>query len=35
VIRADGICVMFDVRTDTSRALTDDERAYWTRYLEE
>jgi acyl-CoA thioester hydrolase len=34
-IRADGICVMFDVRTDTSRALTDDERAFWTRYLEE
>lgn len=33
-IRADGICVMFDVRTDTSRALTDDERAYWSRYLE-
>jgi acyl-CoA thioester hydrolase len=34
-IRADGICVMFDVRTDTSRALTDDERKFWTRYLEE
>jgi hypothetical protein len=27
--------VMFDVRTDTSRALTDDERVFWTRYLEE
>ena len=35
VIRADGICVMFDIRTDTSRALTDDERAFWTGYLEE
>ena len=34
-IRADGICVMFDIRTDTSRALTDDERSFWTRYLEE
>jgi acyl-CoA thioester hydrolase len=34
VIRADGICVMFDIRTDTSRALTDDERAYWSGYLE-
>jgi acyl-CoA thioester hydrolase len=34
-IRADGVCVMFDIRTDTSRALTDDERAFWTRYLEE
>ena len=33
-IRADGICVMFDVRTDTSRALTDDERAYLSRYME-
>jgi acyl-CoA thioester hydrolase len=35
VIRADGVCVMFDIRTDTSRALTDDERAFWTRYLEQ
>jgi acyl-CoA thioester hydrolase len=33
-IRVDGICVMFDVRTDTSRAITDDERAFWSRYLE-
>ena len=33
-IRADGICVMFDIRTDTSRALTDEERAFWSRYLE-
>jgi acyl-CoA thioester hydrolase len=35
VIRADGVCVMFDIRTDTSRALTDDERAFWSRYLQE
>ncbi|GAA3181540.1 thioesterase family protein [Blastococcus jejuensis] len=34
-IRADGICVMFDITTDTSRALTDDERAFWARYLED
>ena len=33
-IRADGVCVMFDITTDTSRALTDDERAYWSQYLE-
>ena len=33
-IRADGICVMFDIRTDTSRALTDDERAFWSEFLE-
>jgi acyl-CoA thioester hydrolase len=34
-IRADGICVVFDMATDSSRALTDDERAFWSRYLEE
>jgi acyl-CoA thioester hydrolase len=34
-IRADGICVIFDVASDTSRALTDDERAFWTSYLQE
>ena len=34
-IRVDGICVMFDVANDTSRALTDDERVFWSRYLEE
>jgi acyl-CoA thioester hydrolase len=33
-IRADGVCVMFDIGTDTSRALTDDERAYWSQFLE-
>ena len=34
VIRVDGICVMFDLATDTSRPLTDEERAFWSRYLE-
>ncbi len=34
-IRLDGICVMFDIRSGTSRALTGDERAYWSEYLEE
>ena len=33
-IRADVVMVMFDFATDTSRALTDDERAHWARYLE-
>ena len=34
VIRADAVLVMFDFATDTSRPLTDDERAHWSRYLE-
>ena len=34
VIRADAVLVMFDFTTDTSRALTDDERAFWSRYVE-
>jgi hypothetical protein len=25
---------MFDIGTDTSRALTDDERAYWSQFLQ-
>ena len=33
-IRADVVLVMFDFDTDTSRALTDDERERWSRYLE-
>jgi acyl-CoA thioester hydrolase len=33
-IRADVVMVMFDFATDTSRALTDDERAHWSSYLE-
>ena len=35
VIRADVVLVMFDFATDTSRPLTEDERAYWSRYLED
>jgi acyl-CoA thioester hydrolase len=34
-VRADGICVMFDIASDASRALTDDERDFWSRYLDE
>ena len=33
-IRADVVMVMFDFATDTSRPLTDDERAHWAGYLE-
>jgi acyl-CoA thioester hydrolase len=33
-IRADVVMVMFDFHTDSSRPLTDDERAHWSRYLE-
>jgi acyl-CoA thioester hydrolase len=33
-IRADGVLVMFDFTTGTSRPLTDEERAHWTKYLE-
>lgn len=32
-IRADVVMVAFDFATDASRALTDEERAFWTRYL--
>ena len=31
-IRADVVMVLFDFATDTSRPLTDDERAYWSRF---
>ena len=31
-IRADAVLVLFDFATDTSRALTDAERAYWSRF---
>lgn len=34
-IRSDAVIVVFDVGTGTSRPLTDDERAYWGRYLQE
>ena len=33
-IRADAVLVMFDFATDSSRPLTDEERAHWTRFLE-
>jgi acyl-CoA thioester hydrolase len=33
-IRADVVMVMFDFATDASRPLTEEERAYWSRYLE-
>jgi acyl-CoA thioester hydrolase len=32
-IRVDAVLVVFDIRTDTSRALDDGERAFWSRYL--
>ena len=32
-IRADCILVVFDLTTDTSRPLSDGERAFWGRYL--
>jgi acyl-CoA thioester hydrolase len=31
-IRADVVLVLFDFATDTSRAMTDGERAHWTRF---
>ena len=34
-IRLDAICVVFDYATDATRALTDDERAFWGCYLQE
>jgi len=34
-IRADAVLVMFDFATDTSRPLTDEERAHWTRFLDD
>jgi len=34
-IRLDAILVLFDVTTDSSRAMTDEERAYWGSYLAE
>lgn len=32
-IRVDAICVVFDYARDATRVLTDDERAFWGRYL--
>ena len=34
-IRADVVMVAFDFATDTSRAMTDDERAHWSRFAED
>ncbi len=34
VIRADVVLVMFDFAVDSSRALTDDERAHWSQFGE-
>ncbi len=33
-IRADVVLVMFDFATDASRPLTEQERAYWTTFLD-
>jgi acyl-CoA thioester hydrolase len=33
-IRADVVMVLFDFATDTSRAMTDAERAHWARFAE-
>lgn len=33
-IRADAVLVVFDFAANASRAMTDSERAHWTRYLE-
>ena len=32
-IRADVVMVLFDFAGDTSRPMTDDERAHWSRFL--
>ncbi|RBY85465.1 thioesterase family protein [Blastococcus sp. TF02A-30] len=32
-IRADVVLVVFDFESNSSRVLTDDERAHWSRYL--
>jgi acyl-CoA thioester hydrolase len=34
-LRADVVMVMFDFTADASRAMTDDERAQWSRYLDD
>ena len=33
-LRADAVMVVFDFATDTSRPMTDDERAHWSRFAE-
>jgi acyl-CoA thioester hydrolase len=32
-IRLDAVLVVFDIATDTSRPLTEEERTFWERYL--
>jgi acyl-CoA thioester hydrolase len=32
-IRLDAVLVLFDITTDSSRPMTDEERAYWSAYL--
>ena len=32
-IRLDAVIVLFDMTADSSRPMTDDERAYWSAYL--
>jgi acyl-CoA thioester hydrolase len=32
-IRLDAVLVLFDITTDASRPMTDEERAYWSSYL--
>jgi acyl-CoA thioester hydrolase len=32
-IRLDAVIVLFDITTDSSRAMTDEERAYWSHWL--
>jgi acyl-CoA thioester hydrolase len=32
-IRVDSVLVLFDMSSDASRPMTDEERAYWSRYL--
>ena len=34
-IRAVAVCVHFDFSTDTSRAMTDDERGHWTAFAQD
>ena len=34
-IRADVVMVVFDFATDSSRALSDSERAHWSRFLDD
>jgi acyl-CoA thioester hydrolase len=33
-IRLDAVLVLVDITTDASRPMTEEERAYWSRYLE-